>query len=141
MRRLVTGALLMIVGALAVLFAPAWGVMQCADCFAGSHDPHCGCHTFTTSLAVPITVSGDWGTLLLPMAIVGLALVVTGIVLIVRARRSRFVLGGCIFGLGLFGILFSIPALPVGPILLISCAAVLLGLGLIATGTIPRTAR
>ena len=87
------------------------------------------------------TWSGDWGTLFLPMAIVGLALVVTGIVLIVRARRSRVVLGRCIFGLGLVGILFSIPALPVGPILLISCAAVLLGLGVIATGIIPRAGR
>ena len=141
MRRLMTGALLMIVGVLAVLSAPSGGVTGCLDCIAGSHDPICGCHTFTTSLAVPITWSGDWGTLFLPMAIVGLAFVVTGIVLIVRARRSRVVLGGCIFGLGLVGILFSIPALPVGPILLISSTAVLLGLGVIATGTIPRTGR
>ena len=137
MRRRVIAAALIIVGFLAVLFAPAWGVTGCLDCVAGAHDPICGCHSFTTSLAVPITWSGDWGTLFLPMAIVGLALAATGIVLLIKARRSVVVLGDCIFGLGLSGVLFSIPALPVGPILLISCAAVLLGLGVIATGHHP----
>jgi len=76
-RRLMTGALLMIVGILAVLFAPAWGVDQCVDCIGNS------------TLAIPITWSGDWGTLFLQTVIVGLALMVTGIVFMVRARGSK----------------------------------------------------
>jgi hypothetical protein len=88
-RRLMTGALLMIVGILAVLLAPAWGVDQCVDCIGNSTTHICGCHTFTSSLAIPIACSGDWGTLFLPMAIVVLALMVTGIVFMVRARGSK----------------------------------------------------
>ena len=128
MRRRVIGAALTLVGVLAVLVAPAWGVTGCWLCVEWSRDPICGCHTFTNSLAVPITWAGAWDKLFLPMAIVGLALAVTGIVLLIKARRSVVVLGDCIFGLGLSGVLFSIPAFPVGPVLLISCGAAGLGL-------------
>ena len=140
-RRRVIGGTVTILGVLAVLFAPAWGVTGCAECVEGYDGPLCGCHTFTNSLAVPITWSGDWSTLFLPTAMVGLALAVTGIILLIKARRSRVVLGGCIFGLGLSGILFWISVLPVGPGLLLSCADAGLGLGVIAAGIIPRTAR
>lgn len=44
----------------------------------------------TTSLAVPISWPGGWDKLFLPMLIIGVALVVTGIVLVIKARRSRF---------------------------------------------------
>jgi hypothetical protein len=141
MRRRVIGATLTIVGLLAVAFAPAGGVTQCVDCIRDFDDPICGCHTFTNSLAVPLTWSGYWDKLFFPMAIVGLALAVTGIILLIKARRSRVVLGGCILGLGISGILYAIPALPIGPVLLISCAAAGLGLGVIAAGTIPKTGR
>jgi hypothetical protein len=47
--------------------------------------------------------------------------------------RLMVILGVCIFGLGLSGILYSIPALTdVGPVLLISCGAAGLRLGVIA---------
>jgi len=47
--------------------------------------------------------------------------------------------GGCVLGLGLSGILYSIPALTdVGPVLLIGCAAAGLGLGLIVGAVISR---
>jgi len=133
-RRLVTGASLMIVGVVLLLFEPVGGVSSCPN------PGFCSSQTYRLFFLIGWP-AGWWDRLTLPQLIVGLALVVTGIVLIVRARRSRVVLGGCIFGLGLVGILFLIPALPVGPILLISCAAVLLGLGVIATGAIPRTDR
>jgi hypothetical protein len=48
-------------------------------------------------------------------------------------KRLMAILGGCIFGIGLSGILYSVPALTdAGPVLLISCAAAGLGLGVIA---------
>jgi len=87
MRRRVIGAALMAVGVLAVLLAPGGGVTQCVDCVSDFDDPICGCHTFTNSLVVPITWTGNWDVLFLPTLIIGVALVVTGIVFLVRARR------------------------------------------------------
>ena len=132
MRRLATGAALTIVGVLAILFAPAGGVGQCVDCIRDFDNPICGCHTFTNSLAIPITWTGYWDKLFFPMAIPGLALTVTGIVLLVRGRRSRIVGGSSLFGLGLVGILYAVLTNPVGSVLVLSCAVVALGLGVLA---------
>jgi hypothetical protein len=63
MRRRLIGATLTIVGVLSVLLAPTWGVTGCADCVS------------------------RYDNLFLPMLIIGGALLVTGIVLLVRARR------------------------------------------------------
>lgn len=89
MRRRVIGATLTILGLLAVAFAPGGGVTQCVDCVRDFDDSICGCHTFTNSLVVPITWTGNWDKLFLPTLVIGVALVATGIVLLVRARRSR----------------------------------------------------
>ena len=89
MRRRVVGAALTVVGVLMLLFMPAGGVTQCADCFKDFDDAICGCHTFTNSLVVPLTWRGDWDKLGWPMALIGVALVVAGVVLLVKRRRSR----------------------------------------------------
>jgi hypothetical protein len=53
--------------------------------------------------------------------------------------RFMAILGGCVFGLGLSGILYSIPALQdAGPPLLISSGAVGLGVGLIVAAFVKR---
>jgi drug/metabolite transporter (DMT)-like permease len=87
MRRRVVGAALTVVGILMVLFAPAWGVTSCPSCIA-INDPACGCQKFTDSLVVPMRWSGDWAKLFFPMAVIGVALVVTGVVLVVKRSRS-----------------------------------------------------
>lgn len=46
--------------------------------------------------------------------------------------RAMGIVGGCVFGLGLSGILYSLPTFhDAGPPLLISCGAIGLGIGLI----------
>lgn len=99
MRRRVIGAALTIVGVLTVLFAPAWGVVGCASCVEGYDNPMCGCYEFTTALAVPINwptepvgvdlrpSTVEWDKLFLPMLIIGVAVVGTGIVLLIKPRR------------------------------------------------------
>jgi uncharacterized membrane protein len=63
---------------------------MCADCVEGhANDPICGCHTVINALAVPINWPAGWERLFLPMLIIGVALVVTGIVLLIKAGRSR----------------------------------------------------
>jgi uncharacterized membrane protein len=89
MRTVVISGTLAILGVLAMAFAPFWGVTGCVECVEGYDGPLCGCHTFTDSLAVPIRWRGDWAKLGLSMSIIGLALVVTGIVLLIRATRTK----------------------------------------------------
>lgn len=88
-RRRLIGATLTVLGLSAVAFAPAWGVTGCASCMEGSHNPFCGCHTVINGFAVPINWPAGWERLFLPMLIIGVALDVTGIVLMIRARRFR----------------------------------------------------
>jgi hypothetical protein len=89
-RRRVIGAALTLVGVLAVVFVPVVGVGGCADCVAGAHDPSCGCHDYRSyDWWGLIHYPRGWDKLFLPMAIIGLALAVTGIVLLIRARSSR----------------------------------------------------
>jgi hypothetical protein len=89
MRRRVIGATLTILGLLLVLFEPVIVVVGCADCVAGSNDPRCGCHEQGASdWWGLISYPPGWGRLAIPMLITGVGLVVTGIVLLVRARRS-----------------------------------------------------
>ena len=63
------------------------------------------------------------------------ALSVSGMMLGMTASlRLMATIGGCILGIGLSGILYSLPVFhDAGPVLLISCAAVGLGIGLIAS--------
>jgi len=91
MRRRGIGAALTIVGVLAVVFVPVVGVGGCADCIEGAHDPICGCHDYGSySLWGLIHYPPGWDKLALPMLIIGVALVVTGIVLLIKARRTKF---------------------------------------------------
>jgi len=54
-------------------------------------------------------------------------------------RQIVAVLGGGVFGLGFSGILYSIPTFhDAGPVLLISCGAAGLGLGLIVAALVSR---
>jgi uncharacterized membrane protein len=80
MQRLVIGATLTILGVLILLFAPAPG--EAVGCDGG-------CHNYgSTSLTGLIHWPPGWYTLFLPMSIIGVALVVTGIVLLIKHRRS-----------------------------------------------------
>jgi len=85
MRRRVIGVTLTILGVLMLLFEPVGATGYCAD--------------FTDRAGVCRKVSANswwglinwpagWDALFLPMLIIGVALVVTGIVLLVKARRS-----------------------------------------------------
>ncbi|HEX2321381.1 MAG TPA: hypothetical protein VHJ18_20600 [Streptosporangiaceae bacterium] len=89
MRRRVIGAALTIVGVLAVVFVPVVGVGGCADCVPGVHDPTCGCRDYGSYSLWGLHYPPGWDKLAVPMLIIGIALVVTGIVLLVRARRPR----------------------------------------------------
>ena len=90
MRRRVVGAALTVVGVLMLLFMPTGGVEQCLDCFEETSTTHiCGCQTFTNSLVVPLTWRGNWDKLGWVIGVVGIALVVTGLVLLVKRTRSR----------------------------------------------------
>src|SRR5262245_27905687 len=91
MRRRVIGAMLTILGALMLLFLPVVGVSGCFDCVKGVHNPICGCHDFgSSSWRGLIHYPPGWGDKLAwPMLIIGVALVVTGIVLMIKARRKH----------------------------------------------------
>jgi len=59
--------------------------------------------------------------------------------MMLSVRQFVAILGGCIFGVGLSGILYSTPALrDAGPVLLISCGAAGLGVGLIVAAFVNR---
>jgi drug/metabolite transporter (DMT)-like permease len=90
MRRRLVGAALAVLGILMVLFEPIVGVGGCADCVAGAQDPSCGCHDYGSyDWWGLIHYPPGWDKLLFPMFVIGVALVVTGIVLLVKRRRSR----------------------------------------------------
>jgi hypothetical protein len=80
MRRRVIGATLTLLGVVILLFAPAPG--EAVGCDGG-------CHNYgSTSLTGWIHWPPGWYNLFLPMLIIGVAFVVTGIVLLIRPRRS-----------------------------------------------------
>jgi hypothetical protein len=85
MRRRVIGATLMIVGVLMLLLAPLPnGYVLCAQASGAWR-----CPGYRTSFWDLIHWPRGWaGSLTLPMRIIGVALVVTGIVVRIRARRS-----------------------------------------------------
>jgi len=90
MQRRLIGAGLTIVGVLTVIFVPVVGVGGCADCVPGAQDPTCGCHDYGSyDWWGLIHYPPGWNKLLFPMLIIGFALVVTGIVLMLRAKRFR----------------------------------------------------
>jgi len=87
MRRRVIGAALTIVGVLTVVFVPVGAVVQCVD--FTDRAGYCreqGASDWWGLINYP----AGWDKLVLPMLIIGVALVVTGIVLMIKARRSRF---------------------------------------------------
>ena len=87
MRRLVIGAALTILGVLVLLFVPIAGVGGCSLGVEGSGAG--GCYGYSTDWWGLIHWSQGWAhNLTLPMFIIGVALVVTGIVLLVKPRRS-----------------------------------------------------
>ena len=82
MRRRVTGATLTILGVLVLLFEPVGGSGGCAA--SGG-----GCREYSArSWSRLIHWPPEWDKLFLPMLIIGVALVVTAIVLLFKARRS-----------------------------------------------------
>jgi len=85
-RRRVIGATLMIVGVLMLLFAPLPnGYVLCAGASGAWR-----CPDYRTSFWDSIHWPRGWADkLTLPMRIIGVALVLTGTVLRIRARRSR----------------------------------------------------
>jgi hypothetical protein len=89
-RRLVLGATLIVLGVSAVVFVPVIGVGGCGNCVAGARDPSCGCHDYGSyDWWGLIHYPPGWYKLFLPMGIIGVALVATGIVLIIKNSRSR----------------------------------------------------
>ena len=75
------GATLTILGVLIVFFAPV--PVEAGGCDGG-------CHNYgSTSLTGWIHWPPGWYNLSLPMLIIGVALVVTGIVLLIKAKGSR----------------------------------------------------
>jgi hypothetical protein len=88
-RRRVIGVTLTIVGVSILLFGPGpWGVSGCPGVIGNFATR--GCYEATYSLSGLISWPGGWDKLFLPMLIIGVALVVTGIALMIKARRSRF---------------------------------------------------
>ena len=91
MRRRVIGGTLTMLGVLLVLFEPVIVVTMCADCVAGAHGSTCGCHEQGASdWWGLINYPPRWDKLAVPMLIIGIAFVVTGIVVLIKPRRSRF---------------------------------------------------
>jgi len=80
MRRRVIGATLTILGVLMVLFEPVVGVTSCPDP-GFCHEQ--GASDWWGLISYP----PGWDTLAVPMLIIGVALVVTGIVLMLKRRR------------------------------------------------------
>ena len=101
MRRRVIGATLTVLGVLILLFEPVVGVGGCADPIGGRVEQSLG----RAELGDLPGICRDYGSyswrglihyppgwehkLALPMLIIGVALVVTGIVLLIKPRRSR----------------------------------------------------
>jgi uncharacterized membrane protein HdeD (DUF308 family) len=82
MRRRVIGVTLTILGVLALLFAPVGATTSCVN-------PG-GCREQgSSSWWGLIDWPPGWDKLALPILIIGVALVVTGVVFLVKARRSR----------------------------------------------------
>ena len=82
MRQRVIGAALTILGVLALLFAPVGGVVGCPDpgvCRAQGASDWWGL----------VDWPAGWDKFAVPMLIIGVALVVTGVVLLIKPRRSR----------------------------------------------------
>ena len=80
MRRRVIAAALMIVGVLVLLFEPVGGVSSCPN------PGYCSSQTYRFFFLIGWP-AGWWDRLALPQLIIGVTLLVTGIVLLVRARR------------------------------------------------------
>ena len=81
MRRRVVGAALTVAGVLMLLFVPVVGVTSCPDpgfCHEQGASDYWGL----------VNYPPGWGKLAVPMALIGVALVVTGIVLLVKRSRS-----------------------------------------------------
>ena len=78
MRRRVIGATLTILGVLSVLFAPAQ-----LDYLGGGFGSHYGSYSFWQLVHWP----AGWSWALLPMLIIGVTLVLSGMVLMNKARR------------------------------------------------------
>jgi hypothetical protein len=87
MWRRVIGATLTILGVLILLFEPVGATGYCADFI--EDNPAAGCHKVSAnSWWGLINWPAGWDKLFLPMLIIGVVLVVTGVVLLIRARRS-----------------------------------------------------
>jgi uncharacterized membrane protein len=88
MRRWVIGAALIVLGVLVLLFKPAHRVIGCADNFVTGS---AGCRDQGgSSLWGWVDYRPGWDSMLaVPMFIIGVVLVLTGIVLLIRARRLR----------------------------------------------------
>jgi len=88
MKRRVIGAALTVIGVLVLLFKPAQGVSGCADNFVTGS---AGCRDQGgSSLWGWVDYPPGWdSTLAWLMFIIGVVLVLTGIVLLLKRRRSR----------------------------------------------------
>jgi hypothetical protein len=86
MRRRVFGATLTILGVLVLLFEPVRGVGYCVDF---TDRPGFCREQSASSWWGLINWPAGWDALAVPLLIIGVALVVTGIVLLIMARRSR----------------------------------------------------
>jgi hypothetical protein len=82
MRRRVIGATLTILGVMALLFAPVGATIGCVDP-GGCREQ--GASDWWGLVDWP----AGWDKLAVPMLIIGVALVVTGVVLLIKPRRSR----------------------------------------------------
>jgi hypothetical protein len=86
MQRQVVGAALTVVGSLILLLAPVHVVQGCVySVDAGV----CGVEQGSSSMWGWVDYPAGWYWAILPMAFIGIALVVTGIVLLIKRRRSR----------------------------------------------------
>jgi hypothetical protein len=84
MRRRVIGATLTILGALVLLFGPVHVVQRCVYSFDAGVCGGQGASSWWGLVDYP----AGWERLALLMLVFGFALVVTGIVLLIKARRS-----------------------------------------------------
>ena len=88
MRRRVIGATLTTLGVLMLLIEPVAGVGGCPLFIEGKATG--GCRVYSTDWWGLIHWSPWWAhKLAFPMLIIGVALVVTGVVLLIKARRAR----------------------------------------------------
>ena len=81
MRRRVIGAALTILGVLVVLFEPVGGVVGCPD-------PGVCREQDASDWWGLVDWPAGWDKLAVPMLIIGVALAVTGVVLLIKPRRS-----------------------------------------------------